>query len=116
MLQRLEFSPLAFGPTSSLSVQLHLIKLATEPLACAIRSDTNIKFSSAEHKVQLYADDHLLFIKEPLTSFPPQLECLTGCCHLMSPTSPQPKDDFSIDLSIWESGSGNNLIIHRKLH
>lgn len=113
MLQRLEFSPMAFGPTSSLSVQLHLIKLATEPLACDIRSNTNIKFSSAaEHKVQLYADDLLLFIKDPLTSFSPQLECLTGCCHLMS----QPNDGLSIDLSIWESGSGNNLIIHRKLH
>ena len=56
-----------------------LFNLAIEPLACAIRSNSKIagiKFGGAEHKISLYADDLLMYIMDPLTSFPLILECL----------------------------------------
>lgn len=56
-----------------------LFSIAIEPLAIAIRSDafiTGIKSGTQEHKLALYADDLLVFISQPTTSFPSLFTCL----------------------------------------
>lgn len=62
-----------------------LFSIAIEPLAIALRSDisiTGVKIGTEEHKLALYADDLLVFISQPITSFPSLLTNLKKiqCC------------------------------------
>lgn len=58
-----------------------LFALTIEPLAIALRSNTDIKGilrGGAEHKVSLYADDMLIYMSDPAESLPKMLELLNS--------------------------------------
>uniref|UniRef100_A0A3P9KVM4 Reverse transcriptase domain-containing protein n=1 Tax=Oryzias latipes TaxID=8090 RepID=A0A3P9KVM4_ORYLA len=56
-----------------------LFAISIEPLAELIRKDQRIQGVSVgrtDYKISLYADDIILYLKNPLASVPPLLECL----------------------------------------
>ena len=57
-----------------------LFALSIEPLAELIRSNDQIEGITDEggmmHKISLFADDILLFIRNPLSSIPAVMQCL----------------------------------------
>ena len=62
-----------------------LFALAIEPLSAALKRDEGfrgIERWGVEHKVSLYADDLLLYVRDPLTSIPHILNLLNHFSHL----------------------------------
>lgn len=62
-----------------------LFALALEPLAAAIRKDSNfpgIKIRGSTHKIMLYADDALVLITQPQKSIPVLLKIINQFSHL----------------------------------
>lgn len=75
-----EFFNVERGVRQGDSLSPILFALSIEPLAEAIRRDDRIQGirdgEGATHKISLFADDILLFIKHPLTSVPRLMHCL----------------------------------------
>lgn len=75
--------PLHWGTRQSFPLSPLIFALVLEPLAAAIRNNTNIKGIQArkmEHKLLLYADDILLLTTNPETAVPQMLSLIDTFC------------------------------------
>ncbi len=93
-----------------------LFALSIEPLAEAIRQDVQIEGGEdgggRVHKISLFADDILLFIKHPLTSIPRLMQCLKEYGDISGYKINQNKSEAMMISGIWPKQLNEMVSFH----
>lgn len=104
--------PLKRGTRQGCCLSPILFAISIEPLAELIRSDPSIlgisdKFKT--HKLSLYADDVILYLRDPMTSVPALLNCLKDFSDVSGYKVNESKSEAMMIKGAWPSELSNRV-------